>query len=85
MICQGFSSSMHDSVCSHTAVRHLVVVCCIRNKLFLCPIDQRIHPQNIVAGWRMATKAARDALEAQAKDHGNDAEKFREDLLNIAR
>merc|ERR1711994_1056403 len=28
---------------------------------------------------------ARDALEAQAKDHGNDAEKFREDLLNIAR
>ena len=33
----------------------------------------------------MATKAARDALEAQAKDHGNDAEKFREDLLNIAR
>merc|ERR1712012_866369 len=48
-------------------------------------IDQRIHPQNIVAGWRMATKAARDALEAQAKDHGNDAEKFREDLLNIAR
>merc|ERR1712158_267274 len=48
-------------------------------------IDQRIHPQNIVAGWRMATKVARDALEAQAKDHGNDAEKFREDLLNIAR
>merc|ERR1712019_139815 len=45
-------------------------------------IDQRIHPQNIVAGWRMATKAARDALEAQAKDHGDDADKFREDLFN---
>jgi len=48
-------------------------------------IDQRIHPQNIVAGWRLATKAAREALEAQAKDHGDDAAKFREDLLNIAR
>ena len=48
-------------------------------------IEQRIHPQNIVAGWRMATKVARDALEAQAKDHGDDDVKFREDLLNIAR
>ena len=48
-------------------------------------IEQRIHPQNIVAGWRMATKVARDALEAQAKDNGDDDVKFREDLLNIAR
>ena len=48
-------------------------------------IEQRIHPQNIVAGWRMATKVARDALESQAKDHGDDDVKFREDLLNIAR
>merc|ERR1711971_1348525 len=38
-----------------------------------------------VAGWRMATKVARDALESQAKDHGDDDVKFREDLLNIAR
>ena len=48
-------------------------------------IEQRIHPQTIVAGWRKATKVARAALEAQAKDHGDDEEKFREDLLNIAR
>jgi len=48
-------------------------------------IEQRIHPQTIVAGWREATKVARAALEAQAKDHGDDAEKFRNDLLNIAR
>jgi len=48
-------------------------------------IEQRIHPQNIVAGWRKATKVARDALEAQAKDNGDDEVKFREDLLNIAR
>merc|ERR1712047_95342 len=48
-------------------------------------IEQRIHPQTIVAGWRKATKVARAALEGQAKDHGDDEEKFREDLLNIAR
>ena len=48
-------------------------------------IEQRIHPQTIVAGWRNATKVARDALEAQAKDNGNDEEKFRKDLFNIAR
>merc|ERR1712165_451878 len=48
-------------------------------------IDMRIHPQTIVAGWRKATKAARGVLEANALDHGTDPEKFREDLMNIAR
>jgi len=48
-------------------------------------IEQRIHPQTIVAGWRKATKAARTALESNSKDHGDDADKFREDLMNIAR
>jgi len=48
-------------------------------------IAQRIHPQTIIAGWRKATDAARAALEKEAKDHGDDPEKFKEDLLNIAR
>merc|ERR1712165_133727 len=48
-------------------------------------IDMRIHPQTIVAGWRKATKVARQALESSAKDHGEDADKFRNDLMNIAR
>merc|ERR1712012_93194 len=48
-------------------------------------IDMRIHPQTIVAGWRKATKVARAVLESSAKDHGTDPEKFREDLMNIAR
>lgn len=48
-------------------------------------IEQRIHPQTIVAGWRKATKIARQALEDQAKDHGDDVEAFRQDLMNIAR
>merc|ERR1712038_1855795 len=34
---------------------------------------------------RKATKVARGVLEANALDHGTDPEKFREDLMNIAR
>lgn len=48
-------------------------------------IDMRIHPQTVVAGWRMASKVALSALEGAALDHGSDADKFREDLMNIAR
>eukprot|EP00094_Tigriopus_californicus_P001561 TCALIF_01509-PA protein Name:"Similar to CCT2 T-complex protein 1 subunit beta (Bos taurus)" AED:0.17 eAED:0.17 QI:0/0.66/0.57/0.85/1/1/7/230/536 len=48
-------------------------------------IDMRIHPQTVVAGWRLASKVALNALETAALDHGSDAEKFREDLMNIAR
>ena len=32
-------------------------------------IDQKIHPMVIVDGWRLATSAARAALEASAVDH----------------
>jgi T-complex protein 1 subunit beta len=45
----------------------------------------KIHPQTIIAGWRKATEIARDALIKSALDHSSDAEKFKEDLLNIAR
>lgn len=48
-------------------------------------IEMRIHPQTIVSGWRKATAVAKEALEKQALDHGNDEEKFRKDLMNIAR
>jgi T-complex protein 1 subunit beta len=44
-------------------------------------VDMRIHPQTIVAGWRMAAQVARTALEKSALDHGSDADKFREDLV----
>lgn len=50
-------------------------------KLVAC----KIHPQTIIAGWRKATKCAMDALTNAAVDHGNDPDKFREDLMNIAR
>ncbi|XP_043267361.1 T-complex protein 1 subunit beta [Venturia canescens] len=48
-------------------------------------IDQKIHPQTIIAGWRKALTVAREALMAAARDHSADAERFREDLLNITR
>jgi hypothetical protein len=32
-------------------------------------IDQKIHPQIIIAGWRKATHVARDALTAAALDN----------------
>lgn len=48
-------------------------------------IELKIHPQTIIAGWRRAVDIARDALTKSAQDHSGDVEKFKEDLLNIAR
>jgi hypothetical protein len=33
-------------------------------------INQRIHPQTIIAGWRKASEAARAVLEASSIDNG---------------
>ncbi|GMH69921.1 hypothetical protein TrRE_jg2149 [Triparma retinervis] len=48
-------------------------------------IAQRIHPQTICKGWRLARDAARKALEEHARDNAANEEKFRDDLFNIAR
>ena len=48
-------------------------------------VAQKFHPQTIVRGWRRAVAAAKDALTAAAVDNGKDEEKFRDDLMNIAR
>lgn len=48
-------------------------------------IDLKIHPQTIIAGWRSANDVAREALTACTQDNSKDPEKFREDLMNIAR
>ena len=51
---------------------------------------QRIHPQTIAAGWRLARAKAKEALEAAAENNGSggddddDDAKFREDLMKIA-
>ncbi|CAM0134772.1 T-complex protein 1 subunit beta [Umbelopsis sp. WA50703] len=48
-------------------------------------INQRIHPQTIIEGYRLATNEAYKALEAAAIDHSDDAAKFRQDLIDIAK
>lgn len=48
-------------------------------------VAQRIHPMVIIDGWRRAVAVARKALKASSLDHSGDAEKFKEDLMNIAR
>ncbi|KAJ9097631.1 T-complex protein 1 subunit beta [Naganishia friedmannii] len=45
----------------------------------------KVHPQTVVEGYRIASKAALDALSRAARDNGADAEAFRTDLFNIAR
>merc|ERR1719450_1931774 len=44
-----------------------------------------MHPQVVIKGFRLALAAAREKLEAMAIDNGKNAQKFREDLLRIAR
>lgn len=48
-------------------------------------IEKKIHPQTIITGWRLAAKEALVVLEAAAVDNSANVDKFREDLLNIAR
>ncbi|CAG8450863.1 5263_t:CDS:2 [Paraglomus occultum] len=48
-------------------------------------VNQKIHPQTIVEGYRIASDAALKALEGSAMDNGSDNEAFKKDLFNIAR
>ncbi|XP_017113430.1 T-complex protein 1 subunit beta [Drosophila elegans] len=48
-------------------------------------VEQKLHPQIIVSGWRQATQVALEALTAASQDNSSSNEKFRNDLLNIAR
>ncbi|KAG6915716.1 T-complex protein 1 subunit beta [Tephrocybe rancida] len=48
-------------------------------------IAQKIHPQTIVEGYRIASLAALKALEGAAVDNFSDPTVFRQDLFNIAR
>ena len=45
----------------------------------------RLHPQTIINGWRMARDAARTKLTSIARDHSEDQEAFKADLINIAK
>ena len=47
-------------------------------------IQQRIHPQIIIQGWRSARDVALKTLRDAAIDHSQDEEQFKKDLKNIA-
>ena len=44
-----------------------------------------MHPQTIISGWRMARDAAKAKLLSISRDNSSDQEKFRNDLINIAK
>jgi T-complex protein 1 subunit beta len=47
--------------------------------------QQKLHPQNVVLGYRAAQEASLKKLKEISRDNSNDEEKFREDLLNVAK
>ena len=48
-------------------------------------VNKKIHPQTIIDGYRIASRAALDALEKSAVDHSASPELFRRDLSAIAK
>ena len=48
-------------------------------------INLKVHPQTIIEGYRAATTVAFNALEKSANDNSKDMERFRLDLINIAK
>ena len=47
-------------------------------------VNQKIHPQIIIKGWREARKVAQKVLEDMTMDNSADEEAFKKDLKNIA-
>lgn len=47
-------------------------------------VQQKIHPQIIIQGWRRARDVAKKVLLDSAMDNYGDEEAFRRDLMNIA-
>lgn len=48
-------------------------------------VEKKIHPQTIIEGYRIASDAALAALEKSAHDSSSNPEKFRQDLIAIAK
>lgn len=47
-------------------------------------LAMKIHPMTIISGYRMAADCGHNALLKRVVDNGQDSEKFRSDLMNIA-
>jgi T-complex protein 1 subunit beta len=63
-------------------------VCCLAGELLRQAeklLEEKMHPQTVIAGFRSASEAAAKALEGSAVDNGGQPVAFKVDLLNIAR
>lgn len=48
-------------------------------------LDQNIHPQTIIAGWRLALQVAKETLQTKAFDNSGNEEQFKKTLFKIAK
>jgi len=48
-------------------------------------LNEKLHPQIIIEGWRIALKAAQEKLDSMGFDVSNNSEEFRKRLMDIAR
>ena len=78
-------SKTQDQQCGDGTTGVVVLAAELLRKAEELSDQQRLHPQVIVQGYRLALAAARSRLEAVAIDHAKDEAKFRIDLMNIAR
>mmetsp|Transcript_27575 Transcript_27575/g.73524 ORF Transcript_27575/g.73524 Transcript_27575/m.73524 type:complete len:536 (-) Transcript_27575:129-1736(-) len=77
-------SKTQDAECGDGTTSVVVLAAeMLRNAQVL--VEQKMHPQVIIKGYRLALATARETLEAMAQDNGSDPVAFREDLLKIAR
>ena len=77
-------SKQQDAQCGDGTTGVVVLAAeLLRNAEIL--VNQKIHPQVICSGYRMALNAAQEALREFAINNADSEEKFKEDLLNVAR
>jgi len=77
-------SKTQDSECGDGTTSVVVLAAeLLRNAQIL--VEQKMHPQVIISGYRKALAAARKKLDSLAQNHKDDPAAFREDLLKIAR
>merc|ERR1712060_859890 len=77
-------SKTQDSECGDGTTSVVVLAAeMLRNAQYL--VEQKMHPQVIIKGYRLALAAARESLDTLSQDHGSDAKAFREDLIKIAK
>eukprot|EP00922_Rhytidocystis_sp_ex-Travisia-forbesii_P017861 GHVS01026616.1.p1 GENE.GHVS01026616.1~~GHVS01026616.1.p1 ORF type:complete len:533 (-),score=78.63 GHVS01026616.1:573-2171(-) len=77
-------SMQQDAACGDGTTGVVVLASeLLRNAEIL--VTQKLHPQVICAGFRLALDASRKALSTIAFDHSKDKEQFKEDLMKIAR